>query len=270
MKDFQDYYAILHVSRHATQEQIKKRHRNLCMALHPDRTDGETQGEEELKEINCAYSILNNPDAREKYNVEWDYRQRHKTDTGHRNPPTSKPEPEPEPESPPKEEPKPPPKEEPRTEPEPTPPPKAEPSDREPLGYSRRTVYVETEKAPDVPIGFFKSVAITLKPINDWVNRGKIKPMEEPIACTIRWFFYSLVQIPQVIFCLPILIVASSLNDGGRFGGAYIISTFMAAPIARFISTFVDNIRKRKIVFTLAFYPIVLLIMFLIFYDPFI
>lgn len=60
-----DYYKILGVSRTATQEEIKKRYRELVKKLHPDKTKEEK--DDEMIQIIKAYRILSNKETREKY-----------------------------------------------------------------------------------------------------------------------------------------------------------------------------------------------------------
>lgn len=67
MNRVKDYYQILGVSRDATQEEIKKRFRELALKYHPDRNPGDKNAEEKFKEINEAYQILGDPEKRRKY-----------------------------------------------------------------------------------------------------------------------------------------------------------------------------------------------------------
>ncbi len=62
-----DYYAILGVSRTASQEEIKKAYRRLAIKYHPDRNPGDRAAEEKFKEAAEAYEILGDPEKRAKY-----------------------------------------------------------------------------------------------------------------------------------------------------------------------------------------------------------
>ena len=65
-----DLYSILDVSKTASQEDIKKAYKKLAIKYHPDkcRNDNEKkENEDKFKEINQAYSILSNPEKRDKY-----------------------------------------------------------------------------------------------------------------------------------------------------------------------------------------------------------
>lgn len=62
-----DYYEILGVKRDAEENDIRKAYRKLAHKYHPDKTGGDKQAEEVLKEINEAYDVLKNKDKRAKY-----------------------------------------------------------------------------------------------------------------------------------------------------------------------------------------------------------
>ena len=61
---YRDYYTILGVGLSATQEEIKHAYRLRALQIHPDKK-GTT---ESFREVQEAYEILSNPDAREYYN----------------------------------------------------------------------------------------------------------------------------------------------------------------------------------------------------------
>ncbi|MBQ7196001.1 MAG: molecular chaperone DnaJ [Synergistaceae bacterium] len=63
----EDLYEILGVSRDATQADIKKAYRQLVKQYHPDAHPGDKDVEEKFKKINAAYSVLNDPDKRARY-----------------------------------------------------------------------------------------------------------------------------------------------------------------------------------------------------------
>ena len=62
-----NYYAVLEVSLQASQEEIKKSYRKLALQYHPDRNQGNRQAEQKIREVNAAYEILGDPDARKAY-----------------------------------------------------------------------------------------------------------------------------------------------------------------------------------------------------------
>ncbi|MDR1031519.1 MAG: molecular chaperone DnaJ [Holosporales bacterium] len=61
------YYDVLGVSRTASQEELKKAYRKLAMQYHPDRNAGNKQAEQKFKEINEAYSVLQDEQKRSAY-----------------------------------------------------------------------------------------------------------------------------------------------------------------------------------------------------------
>lgn len=62
-----DYYEILGVSKNASQEEIKKKFRQLARKYHPDLNPGNKDAEKSFKEINEAYSILSDTKKRGEY-----------------------------------------------------------------------------------------------------------------------------------------------------------------------------------------------------------
>ena len=64
-----NYYSALGVARNATSEEIKAQWRSQARTLHPDRSGGNADGFNAVKE---AYEVLRDPKKREAYNREWD------------------------------------------------------------------------------------------------------------------------------------------------------------------------------------------------------
>ncbi len=61
------YYEILGVSKTATERDIRQAYRKLARQHHPDVNQGDPASEEKFKDINEAYSVLSDPDKRQKY-----------------------------------------------------------------------------------------------------------------------------------------------------------------------------------------------------------
>ncbi|MBN2401682.1 MAG: DnaJ domain-containing protein [Spirochaetes bacterium] len=61
------YYSLLNVQRDATVEEIKKAFRKLAHKYHPDKNPGNQEAEEKFKNINRAYEVLSDPQARSLY-----------------------------------------------------------------------------------------------------------------------------------------------------------------------------------------------------------
>lgn len=62
-----DYYAVLGVSRTASDKEIKTAYRRLARKYHPDLNGGDKTAEKRFKEIQEAYEILSDADKRKKY-----------------------------------------------------------------------------------------------------------------------------------------------------------------------------------------------------------
>src|SRR6202049_3927791 len=64
-----DYYEVLGVQRDCTPEQLKVAYRKLAMEFHPDRNNGDKAAEEKFKEVGEAYSVLSDPQKRQRYDA---------------------------------------------------------------------------------------------------------------------------------------------------------------------------------------------------------
>lgn len=62
-----DYYEVLGVDKNASDTEIKKAYRKLAMKYHPDTNPGNKEAEEKFKEANEAYSILSDPEKKQRY-----------------------------------------------------------------------------------------------------------------------------------------------------------------------------------------------------------
>ena len=65
--EYKDYYKVLEVDKNVSVEEIRKVYRKLARKYHPDVNPGDKTAEERFKEINEAYQVLTDPDARAKY-----------------------------------------------------------------------------------------------------------------------------------------------------------------------------------------------------------
>lgn len=67
---FKDYYSILEITQTATQANIKLAFKTQALKWHPDRNIG-TDTTTKMQEINEAYLILKDIDARRRYDIEY-------------------------------------------------------------------------------------------------------------------------------------------------------------------------------------------------------
>ena len=67
MAAYKDYYDTLGISRDADQKEIRKAYRKLAAKYHPDRNPDDPSAEERFKEVNEAYTVLNDEEKRKFY-----------------------------------------------------------------------------------------------------------------------------------------------------------------------------------------------------------
>lgn len=67
MNESRDLYAVLEVSRTASEDDLKKAYRRLAKKYHPDVCPGDKQAEERFKEAASAYQILSDKEQRATY-----------------------------------------------------------------------------------------------------------------------------------------------------------------------------------------------------------
>ena len=67
---FKDYYKLLDIPQNASDEEIKKAFREQAIKWHPDRNQG-TDTTLRMQEINEAYLILKDKEARARYDIEY-------------------------------------------------------------------------------------------------------------------------------------------------------------------------------------------------------
>src|SRR4030065_527400 len=65
--DFKDYYAVLGVSKAASDKEIKQAFRKLARKYHPDVNPGDKAAEARFKEISEAHQVLSDADKRRRY-----------------------------------------------------------------------------------------------------------------------------------------------------------------------------------------------------------
>ncbi|EPS66703.1 hypothetical protein M569_08071, partial [Genlisea aurea] len=64
-----DPYEVLGVNRNSTDQEIKSAYRRLALRYHPDKNSNDAKAAEIFKEVTFSYSILSNPDNRQKYDA---------------------------------------------------------------------------------------------------------------------------------------------------------------------------------------------------------
>ncbi|MCQ2334745.1 MAG: molecular chaperone DnaJ [Paludibacteraceae bacterium] len=67
MAEKRDYYEVLGVSKSASADEIKKAYRKLAIQYHPDKNPGDKVAEEKFKEAAEAYSVLSDPEKKQRY-----------------------------------------------------------------------------------------------------------------------------------------------------------------------------------------------------------
>lgn len=64
-----DHYRILGISKSASQEEIRKSFRYLALKYHPDRNKNSEDAKQKFIQINEAYEVLSDEEARKKYDT---------------------------------------------------------------------------------------------------------------------------------------------------------------------------------------------------------
>lgn len=69
MNTLPDFYALLEVTRDASDDDIKRSYRRLARQFHPDANAGDLAAEARFKEISVAYETLSSPEKRRQYDM---------------------------------------------------------------------------------------------------------------------------------------------------------------------------------------------------------
>jgi curved DNA-binding protein len=67
--EFIDYYKILGIDKHASEEDIKKAYRKLARKLHPDLNPNDKEAHQKFQQVNEANEVLSDPEKRKKYDT---------------------------------------------------------------------------------------------------------------------------------------------------------------------------------------------------------
>ena len=62
-----DYYAVLGLTKGATEQEIKRAYRKLSLQFHPDKNPGNKEAEKRMQEITNANDIIGDPEKRKIY-----------------------------------------------------------------------------------------------------------------------------------------------------------------------------------------------------------
>ena len=62
-----DPYEVLGILKNATDAEIKAAYRKLAKKYHPDLNPNNQEAEQKFKDVNTAYKMIENKEAREKY-----------------------------------------------------------------------------------------------------------------------------------------------------------------------------------------------------------
>jgi DnaJ-class molecular chaperone len=67
--DQKDYYHVLEIHEHATQQEVKNAFRRLALRYHPDRNKDDPAAASKMKEINESYAVLSDREKRRRYDM---------------------------------------------------------------------------------------------------------------------------------------------------------------------------------------------------------
>ena len=62
-----DYYAVLGVSKDASEKEISRAYKKLAKQYHPDANQGNAAAEERFKEVSAAYDVLGDKEKKAEY-----------------------------------------------------------------------------------------------------------------------------------------------------------------------------------------------------------